>query len=237
MNFNINDFNGPLDVLLKLVKKHQMDIYDIDIKIIIDEYIEFINSLDQYDLDNKSEYLVMASELIHLKSKLLLGLDEEENDDNFEINSEEELRQRIIDYEKYQSVAEDFRLLEEKRQGYFTKIPESLKEYAEDNVITETLDIKELINALLELQQRKEYKKPKNTKITRKELSIKDKTNYIRNILTGKKKVEFTDLISEVSKEELVITLLSVLEMSKNKEVILSQKQNFSKIYVEVLDE
>lgn len=237
MNLNINDFNGPLDVLLKLVKKHQMDIYEIDIRLIIDEYIEFINKFDQYDLDNKSEYLVMASELIHLKSKLLLGLDEEESDDSFEINSEEELRQRILDYEKYQNVAEDFRNLESKRQDFFTKVPENLKEYAEDPIISETMDIKDLINALLEMQQRKEYKKPKNTKITRKELSIKDKTNYIRNVLTQKKKVEFFDLINDVSKEELVITLLSILEMSKNKEVVLSQKQNFSKIYVEVLHE
>ena len=238
MNLNINDFNGPLDLLLQLVKKHEMDIYEIDIKLIIDEYINFINSLEKDDLDNKSEYLIMASELIHLKSKLLLGFDEEEDSDNYEINSEEELRQRIIEYEKYQNISNDFRDLENKRQDYFTKVPESLREYvSDDNTITETLDIKELINALLLMQQRNEYKKPKNTKITRKELSIKEKTTYIRDILKDKKKVEFTELIKDISREELVITLLSILEMSKNKEVMLSQKQNFSKIYVEVLDE
>ena len=96
MNFNINDFSGPLDVLLHMVKKHEMDIYEIDLKIIIDEYIDFINSLDKNDLDSKSEYLIMASELIHLKSKLLLGFDDEEDDENYEINSEEELRNRLI---------------------------------------------------------------------------------------------------------------------------------------------
>ena len=73
-----------------------------------------------------------------------------------------------------------------------------------------------------------------NTKIAKRELSIKDKTNYIRNILSKKSKVEFTDLFSEFNKEELVVTLLSILEMSKNNEVFLSQSRNFSKIFVEV---
>ncbi|MBQ6841147.1 MAG: segregation/condensation protein A [Bacilli bacterium] len=238
MNLNINDFQGPLDLLLHMVKKHEMDIYEIDLKIIIDEYIEFINSLDRNDLDSKSEYLIMASELIHLKSKLLLGFDDEENDDTYEINSEEDLRNRIIEFEKYQNISNDFRLLETKRQGYFTKLPESLKEYApEETVVGSGMDIKYLIEAFLEMQKRFEYKKPTNTKIARKELSIKDKTNFIRDLLKVQRKVEFTNLFSDYSREELVVTLLSILEMSKNKEVLLSQDKNFSKIFIEVMDE
>ena len=238
MNLNINDFSGPLDLLLHMVKCHEMEIYEIDIKIIIDEYIDFINSLDRNDLDKKSEYLIMASELIHLKSKLLLGFDDEENDDNYEINSEEDLRNRIIEFEKYQNISNDFRTLEINRQDYFTKVPENLKEYAPDEkVINSSLDIKELIKAFLEMQARAEYKKPTNTKIARKELSVKDKTIYIREILKKEKKVEFTALFNEFSREELVVTLLSILEMSKNKEVTLSQQQNFSKIFIEVVHE
>ena len=238
MNLNINDFQGPLDLLLHMVKKHEMDIYEIDLKIIIDEYIDFINSLDRNDLDSKSEYLIMASELIHLKSKLLLGFDDEENDENYEINSEEDLRNRIIEFERYQNISNDFRKLEINRQGYFTKTPESLKEYApQDKVINSSMDIKCLIDAFLEMQRRSEYKKPTNTKIARKELSVKDKTKYIRDILKIQKKVEFMDLFNEFNKEELVVTLLSILEMSKNKEVTLSQNKNFSKIFIEVINE
>ena len=238
MNLNINDFQGPLDLLLHMVKKHEMDIYEIDLKIIIDEYIEFINSLDRNDLDTKSEYLIMASELIHLKSKLLLGFDDEESDDTYEINSEEDLRNRIIEFEKYQNISNDFRVLETNRQDYFTKLPESLKEYTPENtIVNSSMDIKDLIEAFLEMQKRFEYKKPTNTKIARKELSVKDKTLFIRDILSTQKKVEFTSLFSEFSKEELVVTLLSVLEMSKNKEVWLSQDKNFSKIFIEVINE
>ena len=238
MNFNINDFSGPLDLLLHMVKKHEVDIYDIDLKIIIDEYIDFINSLKKYDLNAKSEYLIMAAELIHLKSKLLLGFDDEEDDSSYEINSEEELRERLIEFEKYQNISSEFRNLEANRQDYFTKVPESLKEYSpDDKIIDLGVDLKDLISAFLEMQNRAEIRKPITTRIAKKELSVKDKTNYIRNVLKEQKKVEFTSLFNEFNKEELVVTLLSILEMSKNNEVMLSQDRNFSKIFIEVKDE
>ena len=235
MNFNINDFSGPLDLLLHMVKKHEVDIYEVDLKIIIDEYIDFINNTDKNNLDKMSEYLIMASELIHLKSKILLGFEDEEDDDNYEINSEDDLRKRLIEFEKYQMVSNELRDLETNRQDYFTKIPENIHEYIpEDQLSHLEVDLKDLVKAFLEMQKRADYKKPLNTKIAKKELSIKDKTNYIRNILSEKSKVEFTDLFNEFNKEELVITLLSILEMSKNNEVSLSQSRNFSKIFIEV---
>ena len=236
MNFNIKDFSGPLDLLLHMVRRHELDIYEIDLKVIIDEYIDFINSLDKNDLDSKSEYLVMASELVHLKSKIILGFDEEEEDSNFEINSEQDLRNRLIEYEKYQIITNDFRELEKNRHDYFTKLPESFKEY-EQNTLVSGLSIEDLINAMLEISERIEYKKPKNTKITRKEYSVKDKINYIKGILNQNKKVEFTSLFTENTKEEIVVTFLSILEMSKDNLITLSQNKNFSKIYVEVKNE
>ncbi len=235
MELNINDFNGPLDLLLHMVKKHQMNIYDIDIKIIIDEYIAFIDSLERTDLDSKSEYLIMAAELIHLKSKLLLGYDEDENDDNYEIQSEEDLKNRILEFEKYQNVSDKFRNLENNRQDFFTKVPENIRNLVEDDepISEEGMNIKYLVEAYLEMNQRLEYQKPRVTTVTKKEISVKDRINYIRNILQKEAKVEFSSLIQEYSKEELVVTFLSILEMSKNHEVILSQDKIFSKIYIE----
>ena len=237
MNFNIKDFTGPLDLLLHMIKRHEMNIYDVDLKIIIDEYIQFINLLDSKDLDHKSEYLIMASELIHLKSKLLLGFDDEEKDDSFEINSEEDLKERLIEYAKYQEVSSDFRTLEAKRHDYYTKLPENIKQFSDNGKIPLDLDIKLLIDAFLEMQERCSFQKPRTTKITRKEINVKDKINYIRQLLNADERVEFTSLFIDYSKEELVVTLLSILEMSKNKEVILFQNQNFSKIYIEVYHE
>ena len=237
MNFNINDFSGPLDLLLHMVKKHEVDIYEVDLKIIIDEYINFINQNDKNDLDKMSEYLTMASELIHLKSKILLGFDEEE-EEAFEINSEEDLRTKLIEYEKFQKISDELRSLEINRQDYFTKTPENIRNYIpEDNNSNLQIDLRDLIKAFLDIKQRINYHKPLSTKITRKELSVKDKTIFIRDILSKRSKVEFSELFNDNSKEELVVTLLSILEMSKNNEVFLSQSRNFSKIIVEVKNE
>ena len=115
--FSINDFEGPLDLLLHLVKTSKMNIYDIDIKIIIEEYLKFIESEKEKNIDIASSYLVMASELIHLKSKMLVNDEESEpeTDDEFSITSEEDLKRKILEYEKYKKISENLVELESKR--------------------------------------------------------------------------------------------------------------------------
>lgn len=234
MIFCIKDFEGPLDLLLHLVKTAKMDIYEIDTKYIIDEYLKFINSLDKYDIDNASEYLVMASELIHLKSRLLLNLDEESEDDGeYSINSEEDLKNKLIEYEKYQNVTNIFKELEEKRNEFFTKVPEKINKFIEKEEITTTEDASRLAMALLELQKRMAYQKPLNTKITKREISVEERTSYIRTILEKRDKIYFNDLFEEYSKELVVATFLSILGMCKNKEITLKQPANFEDIYIE----
>lgn len=236
MKLCINDFEGPLDLLLHLVKTAKMDIYEIDTKYIIDKYLEFIKSIPSDDLDDASEYLVMASELIHLKSRLLLNLkDETTNDeDEYSINSEEDLKNKLIEYEKYQNITSVFKELEEKRNEFFTKLPENLSEYAEKKEILDgNMDAKLLKEALIELQKRMNYQKPINTKITRKEISVEERKEYIRNYLTKRKNVKFTDLFEEYTKDLVVATFLSILDMCKQKEITLKQDSNFSEIYIE----
>ncbi len=236
MKLCINDFEGPLDLLLHLVKTAKMDIYEIDTKYIIDKYLEFIKSIPSDDLDDASEYLVMASELIHLKSRLLLNLkDETTNDeDEYSINSEEDLKNKLIEYEKYQNITSVFKELEEKRNEFFTKLPENLSEYAEKKEILEgNMDAELLKEALIELQKRMNYQKPINTKITRKEISVEERKEYIRNYLTKRKNVKFTDLFEEYTKDLVVATFLSILDMCKQKEITLKQDSNFSEIYIE----
>lgn len=235
MNLCINDFEGPLDLLLHLVKTAKMDIYEIDTKYIIDRYLEFIDSLDRNDLDNASEYLVMASELIHLKSRLLLNLDDSSDDESeFSINSEEDLKNKLIEYEKYQNITDMFRQLEEKRSEFFTKVPENLKDFIEvDNHLEGNLDPDLLKDALVELQKRMNYQKPLNTKITRKELSVEERKSYIRNYLEKRKNVKFVDLFEDYTREMVVVTFLSILDMCKNREIILNQKELFGDILIE----
>lgn len=236
MKLCINDFEGPLDLLLHLVKTAKMDIYEIDTKYIIDKYLEFIKSIPNDDLDDASEYLVMASELIHLKSRLLLNLkDESTNDeDEYSINSEEDLKNKLIEYEKYQNITGVFKELEEKRNEFFTKLPENLGKYADKKEVLEgNMDAELLKEALIELQKRMNYQKPINTKITRKEISVEERKEYIRKYLTKRKNVKFTDLFEEYTKDLVVATFLSILDMCKQKEITLKQDSNFSEIYIE----
>ena len=236
MKLCINDFEGPLDLLLHLVKTAKMDIYEIDTKYIIDKYLEFIKSIPNDDLDDASEYLVMASELIHLKSRLLLNLkDESTNDeDEYSINSEEDLKNKLIEYEKYQNITGVFKELEEKRNEFFTKLPENLGKYADKkNTLEGSMDAELLKEALIELQKRMNYQKPINTKITRKEISVEERNEYIRKYLTKRKNVKFTDLFEEYTKDLVVATFLSILDMCKQKEITLKQDSNFSEIYIE----
>lgn len=234
MNLCINDFEGPLDLLLHLVRTAKMDIYEIDTKYIIDKYLEFIESIDKYDLDDASEYLVMAAELIHLKSRLLLNLDTEEEQSEYSINSEEDLKNKLIEYERYQQVTSVFKELEEKRSEFFTKIPESLKEYSDDdNHLEGNMDAELLKEALMELQKRMDYQKPLNTRITRREISVEDRKKYIRDYLNVRKEAKFSELFEDYSKEMVVATFLSILDMCKNKEISLKQKHNFADIFIE----
>ena len=234
MIFCINDFEGPLDLLLHLVRTSQMDIYEIDTKYIIDEYLKFINTLDKNDIDNASEYLVMAAELIHLKSRLLLNLDNDEaSDDDYSINSEEDLKQKLLEYERYQNVTNTFKELEEKRLEFFTKIPENVSNFDEDEKLVEVESADLLKIAMEELQKRINYQKPLKTTIMSKEVSVEERKTYVRSILKKRKKVVFSDLFEDYSKDVIVATFLSILDMCKDKEVLLKQNHNFDEIYIE----
>lgn len=234
-NITINDFEGPLDLLLHLVKTSKMDIYEINTSYIIEEYLKYISEMQDLNIDVASEYLVMAAELIHLKSKMLINLDDEEEteDDEYSISSEEELKQRLIDYEKYKRSTDSFRELEENRKEYLTRSPENIMEYAKDIKYNGDLSIEDLLNAFLEYRKRLDKEKPIETKITRRELSVKERIKSIRSILKRKKKIVFTELFESFRKDYVVVTFLSILSMSNNNEIILTQKDNFSPIMIE----
>lgn len=236
MNLQLQDYEGPLDLLLHLVRQSKMDIYKVNISDIIEQYLDFINSIDKFDIDTSSEYLVMASELVHLKSRMLVSKyeTEDEEETEFSITSEEDLRERLIEYEKYKNMTETFKVLEENRQDYYTKIPENLNEYRTDEkVINSDVSVEDLINAFLDMQKRINFKKPVITKVARKEFSVKERIREIRDILKIKKSVEFSELFDILTKENLVVTFLSILDMSKNNEIYLKQDKIFSTIIIE----
>ncbi len=233
--FVINDFEGPLDLLLHLIKISEVDIYDIEIEKITNQYLDFIESMEEMNLTVASEYLVMASELIELKSRLLLPSNKDLGEDEYEENTRENLINRLLEYKKYKDMTETFKYLENVRKDICTKEPINFSEYKDIETINDgdiTLD--DLVNALNNFLKRKEEEKPIQTKITKKELSVKDRTNEIRSILKNKKRVSFFDLFSIKTKEYVVVTFLSILEMAKKGELNIIQENNFNDIIINI---
>ena len=234
MDYKINDFEGPLDLLLHLIKESKVDIFDINIVEITDQYMDFINRMHELNLDIASEYLVMAAELMKIKSSLLLPNNKQEQEDEYEEDPREQLINRLIEYERYKNITSSLKEYERERQNLYTKEPYDLSLVIEkDNKIDEDFKIDDLVEAFNGILARKELNKPLNTKITTKEFSVSERSNEIRNILKTKKKVEFSELFNIMTKEYVVVTFLSILTMAKNQELSIVQDNNFSNIYLE----
>ena len=238
--FYINDFEGPLDLLLHLVKQSKMNIYDINLFDLIKEYLDFINQMQELNIDIASEYLSMASELVHLKSKMLVNKKdetEEDSDDEFSIKSEEDLRNKLLEYENIKNITGEFKNLESRRNEIYTRLPENLKEYYEPSEVPKGLyDADILYKAFLEVEKKLKLLKPLDTTITKKEISVEQRTKEIKDILRLRGKVDFYSLFSINTREYVVITFLTILTMSKNKELKIMQEDNFSPIVVEGLE-
>ena len=232
-DFKINDFEGPLDLLLHLIKINEMDIMNIQIEEITDQYVNYINSLEKMNIEVASEYLVMASELIHIKSKLLLPNETIESEDEEEINSKEELINRLLEYDAYKKISNILEEKNENRSLIYTKLPENINNYIDDKPIEQNGEIDDLVNAFKLFLERNKKNKPLKTKVTVNEISISKRCDDIRNVLKSNKKVSFFKLFEYNSKDYIVVTFLAILEMCKNKELTISQDDTFGDIVVE----
>lgn len=234
MNIKINDFDGPLDLLWHLIKAHKMNIYDINIEKITKEYLSYINEHKELTIDGASEYLVMASELIHLKSKLLLNRNDEEEDAEYEINTEDDLRNRLIEYEKLKAAADRLVELEDKRKEVLTKLPSNLSEYADKSVkLSSDITLDDLLKAFEDYLNRKKLDEQVNKAVTKRELSVEDRCLSIKSYLHNRGKINFLDLFDEVDKPYVIVTFLGILNLVKSREAVISQEYNFGDIYIE----
>lgn len=236
ITLRIDDFEGPMDLLLHLIKEKKMDLMNIKIEVIIDEYLKFIEEMEKLNLDIASSYLVMASELLEMKSKLLLPRHVDEEDEE-EVDPQQELVNRLIEYQKYKDLTEDFKELEQERKQIYTRLPESLKEYSDSDKVLNNSDVTldDLLSAFQKFLERKKLEQPLNTKITKKEMSVEERRVSIRNILKTKKKVNFLELFDVLNKEYVVVTFLAILEMAKQNELKISQEEEYGEIICEVV--
>lgn len=231
---SIDNFEGPLDLLLHLVKESNIDILDIKIEEITDKYLNYINHEKELNIDISSSYLVMAAELMYLKSKSLLPLNKKEDDteDDEEI-TREKLINKLLEYKKYKEMTPIFKELEEERKKIYIKAPEKVSNYVEHNLHGEE-SIDNLVEAFKKFLNRKDLEKPLETTITKREYSVRKRKDDIKNILKIKKKVYLEDLFEEYNKPFVVVTFLSILEMAKEKEIAIKQNKNFDNILIEL---
>ena len=227
----INEFEGPLDLLLHLIKQENIKIQDISIDKITKQYLDYIEKMEELNLDIASEYLVMAAELIEIKSSSLLPK-VESDEDEYEEDPKEQLINRLLEYEKYKNMTSTFKELEEYRHEVYTREPDNLLEYKDDSDTDYGVNLNDLLEAMAKFLEEKEKEKPLKTKITNKEYSIAKRSYEIKNILKKKKKVNFKELFEVYNKEYIVITFLSILSMSKNNEITIEQENNFKDIII-----
>lgn len=229
----IDKFEGPLDLLLHLIKEDNIDVYDIKIEDITKQYLNYIQKMKDLNLSVASEYLVMASELIEIKSKMLLPRHEDYQDD-YEEDPREVLIERLLAYKQYKEVTGEFKNLELTRKLIITKEPENLSRYAREEKNNGELGIYDLIAAFNNLIKKKELEKPIATKITKKELSLVEKIKKIKDVLLKQRRIYFEDLFEVATKEEVIISFLSILEMIKKDEILVTQDRNFNQIIIEL---
>lgn len=232
-------FEGPLDLLYHLIKKAEVDIYDIPIAEIANQYIEYIRSMEELDLDVTSEFLVMAATLLEIKSKMLLPKQEEDGIqlEIEEIDPRDELVRRLIEYKKYKEAAKELKIKEEVQMKVFFKNREEIEQYiSNDEPILEGIKISDLFKALEKIveKQKDTFKQEFIKEIKRDELTIEESMEEIMKLIRHSKTIKFEDLFKEdISKVSIVVTFLAVLELIKLKSIVINQDRNFGEIYIQ----
>lgn len=236
---HLDNFEGPLDLLLHLVKEKEMDLMNLEIAKITEQYLAYIEQSQQLHLEIASEYLVMAAYLIETKSRMLLPKEKVEIVDGYEVDPRQALINRLLEYKRYKDVVEALRLKQEMRQEYFTKLPSNMQFLSNEAEmkIPENVDTYALILAMQKLMQRKIRLAPMKQAVAQREISIEDRTKEIKAILNQRKneKIPFEALFDEGDKQLFVVTFLAILILANQKELTIIQEHQFDEIYVEVL--
>jgi segregation and condensation protein A len=234
----IDAFEGPMDLLLHLIDKAQIDIYDIPINHITEQFIQYIYHMEELNLDIASDFLVMAATLVEIKSKLLLPY--EKQDSSLQLEMEEldpraELVRRLVEYKKYKAVSEELRLFEDVQSKIYYKPREDLFNYDENEFELEGLDINLLLKSISKIIKKRSKSDRVLTinEIQRDEYTLEQCIKDIQNILKIELRLKFSNLIDENStRKEIIVCFLSILELIRMKEIKVIQEEDFSDLII-----
>lgn len=244
--YKLQVFEGPLDLLLHLIEKNKVDIYDIPIVTITEQYLEYVEQMQERDMDVMSEFLVMAGTLLQIKSKMLLPREEEEVEE--EEDPRAELVRRLLEYKMYKYAALELKDMELDASHNLYKKPTIPKEVAayKEEIDPATLVDGMTLNKLNEIFQsimRKQVDKidPIRSKfgtIEKEEINIEDRMVQIREEVRGLKGINFRTLLeSQPTRMNIIITFMSILELMKVGAITIRQEETFGEIVIDSLDE
>ena len=235
----IQSFEGPFDLLVYLIENAQMSIYDIEISSITRQYLDYIEAMQDMDIAVSTEFMVLASSLIEIKSKMILPRISQSGEVIMEDDPRSELVERILEYKKFKKAAEILQQIEEAAQDIFDKPQEDISQYLQQPDEYLNLDLKQFagaFSAFLERRQRIEAVKKHYTRVEREKASVESRIAYITQQLRRKlKKVfSFRELVPEKeNRYDVVITFISLLEMAKENVIKVRQKVTYGDIEVE----
>ena len=226
-------FEGPLDLLLHLLKEQKMDIYDIPIAEITKQYLGYLELMQEMNLELVGEYLVMAAELARIKSKTLLPAPEidEESDLSGGEDPRAELMRRLREYQRYRDAAFELRMKEHDRQQIFSRGGEiEIEESSENRELIE-VSVFDLFKAYQKVLDTKSFEKDYEIEIT--EMSVTDRIQYILDILNSSDSVTFESFFTVLNrKQEIIVTFLAILELMRLKLLRVQQSQHFETIRI-----
>ena len=241
IEYKLQVFEGPLDLLLHLIEKNKVNIYDIPIVEITDQYLEYVNAMDKQDLNVVSEFLVMAATLLDIKSKMLLP--KQENEEGEVEDPRQELVEKLLEYKMYKYMSFELKDRHQDAGRSVCKmptIPEEVKEYEVPVDLEQLLDgltLTKLNEIFKDVMKRQEDKidpvRSKFTKVEREEVSLEEKIDFIVCKAKELKKFSFRKLLeSQCSKIQVVVTFLAILELMKIGQINIVQENIFDDIEI-----
>jgi len=237
----LTQFEGPLDLLLHLIKQYEIDIYDIPMAEITKQYMQYIHTMQQLELNIASEYLVMASTLVAIKSQMLLPKPEIDDDQaDYEEDPRDELMQRLLEYRKFKNAAVQLKEKEVEANHTYTRPPAAFSDLLSEKppVIRGDLTIYDMLGALDRMMERKKWNQPLDTKIQRSEISIEERMEDILQLIKNAGEgIVFDSVFPEPSRTHIVVSFLAILELMKEKQVYCKQEKHFDTIYLFYMEE
>lgn len=227
----IENFEGPLDLLLHLIKKNEINIYDIPVAMIAQQYLHYLEAMEELNLNVAGDFLVMAATLLQIKSKMLLPADETADDDEEGPDPREELVRRLLEYKAFKEAARQLDDQEKVWREVFWREQAPLVEEVEEDLPLENVSLFDLVDALKEVLERNPSSRL--IEIVPDNLTVRERMNLILETLEGKDSVSFAALFEGSShRMVVVVTFLALLELMKLRVARVFQAETFGPILV-----